>query len=159
LPIQDIRDSEIEKKNSLYTWITKDLSPFNIYALKKKKPQWNQYFLKSLKVQTIAKPTWLCINTKNIQQKNPKTNKTLNPSPTKHTRFQNFFHKKISSKKFLKLTKHLTPPKQNIQDFRFFSQKNIQQKNPKTIKRFNPSQTKHIRFHLFVTKNNLAKES
>jgi hypothetical protein len=142
-----------------------------------------------LKVQNIATPAWLCINTKNIQQKNPKTSETLNPSQTKHTRFQNFFHKRISSKnvlklakhltppkqntqdfrfffhkrisskKVLKLAKHLTPPKQNIQDFRLFSQKSIQQKNPKTIKRFNPSQTKHTRFHHFVTKNHLAKES
>jgi hypothetical protein len=65
---------------------------------------------------------------------------------------------KISSKKILKLTKDITPPKQNIQDFRIFFTKNIQQKNPKTNKRFNPSQTKHTRFQIFFTEKNPAKK-
>jgi hypothetical protein len=60
--------------------------------------------------------------------------------------------KKNPAKKILKRTKDLTPPKQNTQDFRFFSQKKSSKKNPKTNKRFNPSQTKHTRFQIFFTK-------
>jgi hypothetical protein len=69
------------------------------------------------------------------------------------------FSQKNIQQKNPKLTKDITPPKQTHKISELFSQKNIQQKNPKTNKRFNPCQTKHKRFQIFFTEKYPAKKS